>query len=83
MKDQRSEFRQINEWWMFCIVSLSLIKSTKLLTCSVSCRLFSPPTLFKHVCPYPVVMLIFVSCFLLSVLCPTTQPAVVHFSMYN
>lgn len=37
MKEQRSEFRLINEWWMFCIVSLSLIKSTKLLTCLLSC----------------------------------------------
>lgn len=33
MKDQWSEFRLNNEWWMFCIVSLSLIKSTKLLNC--------------------------------------------------
>lgn len=41
MKDQRSELRLNNEWWMFCIVSLSLIKSTKLLTCSASC----PPLL--------------------------------------
>lgn len=32
MKDQWSEFRLNTEWWMFCIVSLSLIKSTKLLT---------------------------------------------------
>lgn len=41
MKDQRSELRLNNEWWMFCIVSLSLIKSTKLLTCYASC----PPLL--------------------------------------
>lgn len=34
MKDQRSELSLNIEWWMFCIVSLSLIKSTKLLTCS-------------------------------------------------
>lgn len=34
MKDQWSEFRLNTEWWMFCIVSLSLIKSTKLLTCA-------------------------------------------------
>lgn len=32
MKDQWSEFRLNTEWWMFCIVSLSLIKSIKLLT---------------------------------------------------
>lgn len=36
MKEQRSELRLNIEWWMFCIVSLSLIKSTKLLTCSAS-----------------------------------------------
>lgn len=39
MKDQWSELRLIIEWWMFCIVSLSLIKSTKLLTCSGPCPL--------------------------------------------
>lgn len=40
MKDQRSESRLNIEWWMFCIVSLSLIKSTKLLTCSALFSVF-------------------------------------------
>lgn len=53
MKEQRSEFRLINEWWMFCIVSLSLIKSTKLLTCSL-CWLL-PLNTFNHLLDFAFV----------------------------
>lgn len=76
MKDQRSELRLNIEWWMFCIVSLSLIKSTKLLTCSA---LFPLLLLVKHL------ILFFQSyisvCFLFS--CRTSDVTVSIASYYD